>query len=53
MNVTLGNQSPVDHSAFSNRLNILAAVKSELYERTTTTGGVDASSPREGIQVFW
>ncbi len=51
-NVTVGNQSPVDHSAFSNRLRIMPAVKSELYGQSTTTGGVNASSAREGVQVF-
>ncbi len=66
-NVTLGNQSPVDHSSYSNRLRILPAVKSELYGLKTSTDGADpdgpgvgfdavesvnASSARPGIQVF-
>ena len=65
-NVTVGNQSPVDHSAFSNRLRILPAVKSELYGLKTSTDGADpdgmggfdsvssvnASSARRGIQGF-
>ena len=63
-NVTVGNQSPIDHSAFSNRLRILPAVKSELYGLKTSTDGADpngdgnsiesvnASSARAGIQVF-
>jgi hypothetical protein len=66
-NLTLGNQSPVDHSAYSNRLRILPAVKSELYGLKTSTDGADpdgagvgfdpvesvnASSARPAIQAF-
>ena len=63
-NVTIGNQSPIDHSAYSNRLRILPAVKSELYAFKTSTDGADpvgldgpiesvnASSARAAIQAF-
>jgi hypothetical protein len=54
-NVVLGNQSPVDHSAFSNRLRILPAVKSAAYGLKVSDGmgveSVNASSARPGIQV--
>ena len=55
VNVVLGNQSPIDHSSFSNRLRILPAVKSAAYGLTTSGGAgvnsVNASSARPGIQI--
>jgi len=55
VNVVLGNQSPVDHSAFSNRLRILPAVKSAAYGLKVSDGmgvnSVNASSARPGIQL--
>jgi hypothetical protein len=55
VNVVLGNQSPLDHSAFSNRLRILPAVKSAGYGLKVSNGlgvnSVNASSARKGIQL--
>jgi hypothetical protein len=55
INVVLGNQSPIDHSAFSNRLRILPAVKSAAYGLTVSDGlgvnSVNASSARPAIQL--
>ena len=54
-NLVMGNQSPVDHSAFSNRLRILPAVKSAAYGLKVSDGdgvnSVNASSARPGIQI--
>jgi len=55
INVVIGNQSPIDHSSFSNRLRILPAVKSAAYGLTVSDGdgvnSVNASSARPGIQI--
>ena len=55
-NLTLGNQSPLDHSSFSNRLRILPAIKSDFFGVKPSLGlgeaSVNASSARPGAQLF-